>query len=106
MLQRVWYRAGTCTSSRTCRSTGGLGGKTSIGVGELKCCFLFEGKCTYKDASPAGRALATKTLDLAIGLHLVILKDGHLDLLALMLNLFGGLYTDTGWYIKESPERG
>ena len=69
-------------------------------------CFLLEGNCTYKDASPAGRALATKTLDLAIRLHLVILEDGHLDLLALMLYLFGGLYTNTGWYIKESPDRG
>lgn len=58
-------------------------------------CFLLEGNCTYKDASPAGRALATKTLDLAIRLHLVILEDGHLDLLALMLYLFGCLYTNT-----------
>ena len=57
--------------------------------------FRIQDKCTYKDASPAGRswALATKTFDLAIRLHLVVLQDGHLDLLALVLDLLRGLYT-------------
>jgi len=47
----------------------------------------------HKNASPAGWswALATKTLNLAIILHLVILENGHLDLLALMLYLFGSV---------------
>jgi len=46
-----------------------------------------------KNTSPAGRrwALTTKTLDLAVRLHLVILEDGHLDLLALVLYLLGGV---------------
>ena len=61
-------------------------------------CFRLEGNCTYKDTSSArwSRALATKALNLTIGLHLVILEDCHLDLLALVLNLFGGLYTKHG----------
>lgn len=56
-------------------------------------------KCIYKDTSSAGRgwALAAKTLDLAVRLHLVILQDGHLDLLALVFDLFGGLST---WFDK------
>jgi len=47
----------------------------------------------HKNTSPAGRrwALTTKTLDLAVRLHLVILEDGHLDLLALVLYLLGGV---------------
>ena len=40
------------------------------------------------------RALATQALDLAVGIDLVVLKNRHLDLFALMLNLLGGLYTD------------
>ena len=36
-------------------------------------------------------ALTTETLDLAVGVDLVVLQDGHLDLLALVLNLLGGL---------------
>lgn len=49
---------------------------------------------TYEDTSTAlGRgALTTETLDLAVGLHLIVLQDGHLDLLALVLDLLGGLY--------------
>ena len=49
--------------------------------------------CTHEDTSTAlrRRALATETLDLAVRLHLVVLKDGHLDLLALVLDLLGGL---------------
>ena len=48
---------------------------------------------THEDTSTAlsRGALATETLDLAVRLHLVVLKDGHLDLLALVLNLLGGL---------------
>ena len=47
---------------------------------------------TYEDTSTAlsGGALTTKTLDLAVGVDLVVLQDGHLDLLALVLDLLGG----------------
>ena len=50
---------------------------------------------TYEDTSTAlGRgALTAKTLDLAIRVDLVVLEDRHLDLLALVLDLLGGL----GW---------
>ena len=46
---------------------------------------------TYEDTGTAGRgrALATKTLDLAVALDLVVLEDGHLNLLALVLDLLG-----------------
>ena len=49
----------------------------------------------HEDAGAAlsGRTLAAETLDLAVGLHLVVLQDGHLDLLALVLDLLGGLYS-------------
>ena len=49
---------------------------------------------TYENTSAAlsVRALTTKTLDLAVGVDLIVLQDGHLDLLALVLNLLGGLY--------------
>lgn len=48
----------------------------------------------YEDTSTAlsGRALATQTLDLAIGVDLVVLQDRHLDLLTLVLDLLGGLW--------------
>ena len=48
---------------------------------------------THEDTSTAlrRRALTAKTLDLAVRLHLVVLQDGHLDLLALVLDLLGGL---------------
>ena len=48
---------------------------------------------TYEDTSTAlsRGALTKETLDLAVGLHLVVLQDGHLDLLALVLDLLGGL---------------
>ena len=47
---------------------------------------------TYEDTSTtAGSgAFTTKTLDLTIGIDLVILQDGHLDLLPLVLDLLGG----------------
>ena len=46
---------------------------------------------TYEDTSTAlsRGALTAETLDLAVGLHLVVLQDGHLDLLALVLDLLG-----------------
>ena len=49
---------------------------------------------TYKDTRTAfrGRALAAKTLDLPVGVDLVVLQDRHFDLLAFMLDLLGGLY--------------
>jgi hypothetical protein len=37
-----------------------------------------------------GGALAAETLDLAVRADLVVLKDGHLDLLPLVLDLLGG----------------
>ena len=37
-----------------------------------------------------GGALAAKTLDLAIAVNLVVLKDGQLGLLVLVLDLLGG----------------
>lgn len=94
-LQEVLYRAGMCTSNRTCHSTGGLRGTTSTRIRALAWCWQLRDKNTYKDTSSASRGwtLAAKTLDLAIGLHLVILQDGQLDLLALVLDLLGGLYT-------------
>ena len=48
---------------------------------------------TYEDTSTAlcVRALTTETLDLTVGLDLVVLQDRHLDLLALVLDLLGGL---------------
>jgi len=47
----------------------------------------------HEDTSAAGRgwALPAETLDLAIRLYLVILQDGHLDLLAFVLDLFGSV---------------
>lgn len=48
---------------------------------------------TYKDTRTAlGRgALSAETLDLAVRVHLVVFENGHLDLLALVLDLLGGL---------------
>ena len=48
---------------------------------------------TYEDTSTtlSGRTLATKALDLAIGVDFVILQNRHLDLLTLVFNLLGGL---------------
>ena len=34
--------------------------------------------------------LSSETLDLAVGADLVVLEDGHLDLLPLVLDLLGG----------------
>ena len=50
---------------------------------------------TYENTSTAlsRGALAAETLDLAVGVDLVVLQDGHLDLLALVLDLLGGLGT-------------
>ena len=54
---------------------------------------------THEDTSTAlgRRALTAETLDFAVRLHLVVLKDGHLDLLALVLNLLGGLEVEYGF---------
>ena len=48
---------------------------------------------SYKDTSTAlcGRALTTETFDLPVRVNLIVLQDGHLDLLALVLDFFGGL---------------
>ena len=66
----------------------GRGGKTFRHVKSR-----FRRRDTHEDTSTAlgRRALAAKTLDLAVRLHLVVLEDGHLDLLALVLDLLGGL---------------
>ena len=47
----------------------------------------------YEDASTTFSrwAFTTEPLDLSIGVDLVVFQDRHLDLLALMLNLLGGL---------------
>jgi hypothetical protein len=61
----------------------------------LICDITVDGKTTmtHKDTSTAlsSGAFATETLDLAVGVDFVILQDGHLDLLALVLDLLGGL---------------
>lgn len=48
---------------------------------------------TYEDTSTtlSRRALTAETLDLAVRVDLIVLKDRHLDLLALVLDLLGGL---------------
>lgn len=48
----------------------------------------------YKDTSTTAAvgALTTETLDLPIGVDLVVLEDSHLDLLPLVLDLLRGLY--------------
>ena len=85
-------RAGRCRSDRTCRSTDGPCGRPSAQVMSAHMQQVTEDG-TYEDTRTTlgGRALATKTLDLAVRLHLVVLEDGHLDLLALVLDLLGGL---------------
>ena len=47
----------------------------------------------HEDAGAAlgGGALAAEALDLAVRVDLVVLEDRHLDLLALVLDLLGGL---------------
>ena len=59
---------------------------------------------THEDTSTTlrRRALTTETLDLAVGLHLVVLKDGHLDLLALVLDLLGGLNIERSEYMSSA----
>ena len=58
---------------------------------------MYASKTTYEDTSTAlgVGALATEALDATIRLHLVVLQDGHLDFLPLVLDLLGGLETDT-----------
>lgn len=48
---------------------------------------------TYEDAGTTFRrwAFTPQALDFAIGIDLVILENGHLNLFTFMLNLFGGL---------------
>lgn len=48
---------------------------------------------TYEDTGTAFsiRALSPQALNLAVGVDLVVLKDGHLDLLALVLDALGGV---------------
>jgi len=45
----------------------------------------------YTSTTGRSRALAAKTFDLAIRVDLVVLQDGHLDLLPLMLDFFRGV---------------
>lgn len=46
----------------------------------------------YENTSTTGGsgAFTTETLDLAIGIDFIVLENGHLDLLSLMLDFFGG----------------
>jgi hypothetical protein len=48
---------------------------------------------TYENASAAlsGRAFTAEAFDFAIRVNLVVLQNGHLDLLALVLGLLWGL---------------
>ena len=64
-------------------------------------------KDTYEDTSTAlsGGALTTETLDLAVGVDLVVLQDGHLDLLALVLDLLGGLQKESGVSEGRTPRK-
>ena len=61
---------------------------------------------THEDTSTAlrRRALTAKTLDLAVRLHLVVLEDGHLDLLALVLDLLGGLEVARAVSVRSAHE--
>ena len=47
----------------------------------------------HKDTSTvlSSRAVATKMLNLSLAINLVVLQDGHLDLLALVLDLLGSV---------------
>ena len=45
----------------------------------------------YSGATFSTGTFTTQTLDLAIGVHLVIFQDRHLDLFALVLDFLGGL---------------
>jgi hypothetical protein len=51
----------------------------------------------HEDTSTTGRlrALPSETLDATLRVDLVVLQDGHLDLLALVLDLLGGRLWDT-----------
>jgi len=81
------------TNEKGCLLYGRLGARGE-GVGQTALAtvlaIIVEG---HEDTSTAlrGRAFTTKALDLAVGLDLVVLQNGHLDLLTLMLNLLGGL---------------
>jgi hypothetical protein len=71
----------------------------------------FEGIYTYEDTCTAGSgwAITTETLDFPIRFYLVILQDGHLDFLALMFDLFGGLRARHSsvkrWNIRSMQKR-
>ena len=53
---------------------------------------------THEDTGPAlsTRALATKALDLAVGIDLIVLQDRHLDFLTFVLDLLGSLQMEFG----------
>ena len=97
----AWCRAARCRSSRTCRSTDGPCGRPSRDRLSVQHTTQLE-SVTHEDTGTAlgGGALTTETLDLAVGLHLVVLQDGHLDLLALVLDLLGGLLRERNLYVK------
>jgi len=48
---------------------------------------------SHEDTSTTlgGGTLTTQALDFAIGVNLIVFEDGHLDLLALVLDLLGGV---------------
>ena len=82
----------TPARSRQCLSNGGLGallesvGKTTLSAS------LSVLVPSHEDTGTTGwgGALSAETLDLAVGSDLVVLEDGHLDLLPLVLDLLGG----------------
>jgi hypothetical protein len=79
-------------STRTCHSTDGPCGRPSAQI-LMRPGTEEKWTWTYEDtgATFSCGALATKTFDLAIRVDLVVLQDGHLDLLALVFDFLGGL---------------
>jgi hypothetical protein len=86
-------------SSHTCHNTGGLCGRPSKREMPLVRRRAKESVklSTYENTSTtlSCGTFSAKTLDLAVGVDLVILKNRHLDLLTLVLDLFGSLETVT-----------
>jgi len=62
---------------------------------------------TYENTSTtlSGRTLATKALDLAIGVDFVILQNRHLDLLTLVFDLLGGLKSKVSSQVIRGKNR-
>ena len=54
----------------------------------------FEGVGSHSGSARRLGALSAESLDLAVGVHLVVLEDRHLDLLSLVLDLLGANRTE------------